>query len=140
MHEAERLAGDQTIVQDAGHVYTAPPVTVLNSWAYGGSWNVTREYGESTAGHATITFRFHARDLHLVLGPAVGGKSVKFSVTVDGRAPGTDAGADVDATGSGVVKEHRLYQLVRQHGAVRDRTFTVTFETPGVRAYAFTFG
>ena len=136
----ERMAGDQQVEQDAVHVYTVPPVTELNSWALGGGWRVTREYGENSAGRATITFRFHARDLNLVLGPAAKGKRVKFRVTVDGQAPGADAGTDVDANGNGVVTEHRLYQLVRQHGAVRDRTFTITFETPGVRAYAFTFG
>ncbi|HXC24927.1 MAG TPA: thioredoxin family protein, partial [Gemmatimonadaceae bacterium] len=137
---SERLAGDQAIAQDEVHVYTAPHVADLNSWALGGSWRVMREYGENTAGHATITFRFHARDLHLVLGPATNGKRVKFHVTIDGHAPGADAGVDVDANGNGVVTDHRLYQLVRQHGAVGDRTFTVTFEMPGVRAYAFTFG
>ena len=84
-------------------------------------------------------FRFHARDLHLVLGSATG-KPVRFRVTLDGQPPGADAGVDVAADGTGVVKEQRLYQLVRQKGAIRERTFTIEFLDPGAEAFAFTFG
>ena len=88
---------------------------------------------------AKITFRFHARDLHLVLGSA-SGKPVRFRVTLDGQAPGADAGVDVAPDGIGVVTDQRLYQLIRQKGPVRDRTFTIEFLDPGVEAFSFTFG
>ena len=87
-----------------------------------------------------ISFRFHARDLHLVLGPGADGKPVRFRVTIDGKPPGDDHGADIDAQGEGVVTGERLYQLVRQQGAIGDRLFRIEFLDPGVRAYAFTFG
>lgn len=85
-------------------------------------------------------FRFHARDLHLVLGPTKDGKPIRFRVTLDGTPPGDDRGVDVDSNGNGTVQEHRLYQLIRQKGPVEDRTFTIEFLDPGVQAFAFTFG
>jgi hypothetical protein len=87
-----------------------------------------------------LIYRFHARDLHLVLGPKDGGSTVRFRVTLDGVAPGDNHGTDVSADGSGVVTEQRLYQLVRQSGTIRDHTFEIEFLDPGVHAYAFTFG
>ncbi|MGV6876507.1 cytochrome c biogenesis protein DipZ, partial [Pseudochelatococcus sp. B33] len=87
-----------------------------------------------------IAFRFSARDLHLVLGPGESGKPVRFRVTVDGAAPQADHGFDTDADGNGTVTETRLYQLVRQSGDVKARTFEIRFLDPGVEAYAFTFG
>ena len=87
-----------------------------------------------------IVFRFHARDLHLVPGPRQGGRPVRFRVLLDGAPPLEDAGADVDQQGNGVVKEHRLFQMIRQKGAVEDRTFQIEFLDPGVEAFAFTFG
>jgi hypothetical protein len=92
------------------------------------------------AASGSITYRFHARDLHLVLTCPAGGKSIRFRVKIDGLAPGADHGFDVDADGRGIVQEDRLYQLVRQSGVVKDRTFEIEFLDPGVRAYAFTFG
>ncbi len=86
-----------------------------------------------------ISFRFQGRDLHLVLGPNAG-KPVRFRVTLDGATPGGDHGADIDAAGNGVIREQRLYQLVRQRGEIRDRTFRIEFLDPGVEAFAFTFG
>jgi hypothetical protein len=85
-------------------------------------------------------YRFNARDLHLVLGPAADGRPIRFRMTIDGEAPGADHGTDADTNGQGVVNEQRLYQLVRQNGAVSDRTFEIEFLDPGVQAYAFTFG
>ena len=82
----------------------------------------------------------HARDLHLVLGPAADGKPIRFRVTIDGKAPGVDHGTDTDTDGQGVVDSQRLYQLVRQNGVIKDRTFAIEFLDPGVHAYAFTFG
>lgn len=87
-----------------------------------------------------ITYRFQARDLHLVLGPGSDGKPVRFKVLIDGKAPGASRGMDVAADGSGSVTEQRLYQLVRQDGGAAERTFSIEFLDPGISAYAFTFG
>ena len=88
----------------------------------------------------SIVYRFHARDLHLVLGPAPDGSPIRFRVAIDGAAPGNSHGTDVDANGQGVVTGERLYQLLRQDGTIVDHTFEIRFLDPGVRAYAFTFG
>jgi len=119
--------------------YAAAPLS-LNDWTLEGPWADGRQSAVATASGTKINFRFHARDLHLVLGPARGGKPVRYRVTIDGQAPGADAGVDIAANGSGVVKEQRLYQLVRQKGPIRDRTFTIEFIDPGVEAFSFTFG
>ena len=124
--------------RDQLKTYAAAPLS-LNDWSLEGPWLDKRQSAISFAPGAKIAFRFHARDLHLVLGP-VGGKPVRFRVTLDGQAPGGDAGVDAKADGSGVVSEQRLYQLVRQKGQVRDRTFTVEFLDPGAEAFSFTFG
>jgi hypothetical protein len=87
-----------------------------------------------------IVYRFHARDLHLVMGPSTPGMSVKFRVLLDGRAPGAAHGTDVDAQGDGTVTEQRLYQLIRQPKPIVDRQFEIEFFAPGVEAFAFTFG
>ena len=126
------------LAHDAPKNY-APSQLQLNDWALEGPWNDARQSARSLAPNAKIHFRFHARDLHLVLGSGTG-KPVRFRVTLDGAAPGPDAGVDVSGDGSGVVKEQRLYQLVRQKGPVRDRTFTIEFLDPGVDAFSFTFG
>ncbi len=88
----------------------------------------------------SIVYRFSARDLHLVLGPSAAGKPIRFQVTIDGKAPGPNHGADTDADGYGTVTSTKLYQLVRQSGDVEERTFEIRFLDPGVEAYAFTFG
>ncbi len=87
-----------------------------------------------------ISFRFHARDLHLVLGPAGGTTPVRFRVTIDGAPPGDAHGVDTNAAGEGSVTTQRLYQLIRQNGTIADRTFAIEFLGPGVQAYSFTFG
>jgi cytochrome c biogenesis protein CcdA/thiol-disulfide isomerase/thioredoxin len=120
--------------------YAAPGELRLNQWALAGPWIVGEEHAELGAPGGAISFRFHARDLHLVLGPGRDGKPVAFRVTLDGAAPGSDAGSDVDADGRGVVREQRLYQLIRQSGDVRARSFTIEFEGAGLEAFAFTFG
>ena len=124
--------------QDAEKTYSAAPLS-LNDWSLEGSWLDGRQSARSLAGGAKIHFRFHARDLHLVLG-SVSGKPVRFRVTLDGQALGRDAGMDASASGAGSVTGQRLYQLVRQKGEVRDRTFTIEFLDPGAEAFAFTFG
>jgi cytochrome c biogenesis protein CcdA/thiol-disulfide isomerase/thioredoxin len=124
--------------RDQLKTYATAPLS-LNDWSLAGPWLDKRQSAISLAPGAKIAFRFHARDLHLVLGPA-GGKPVRFRVTLDGQVPGGDAGTDTKPDGSGVVSEQRLYQLVRQKGPVRDRTFTIEFLDPGAEAFSFTFG
>ncbi len=112
----------------------------LNEWALSGDWIVRGEFAELASPVGGVLLRFHARDLHLVLGPNVDGRPLSFRITLDGKPPGADAGLDVDAEGRGVIHGERLYQLVRQRGAVRERSFEIRFDAPGARAYAFTFG
>lgn len=136
---AENFASPGGALPDKPKTYAAAKLD-LNDWALTGRWTVGAEAARQEAGGGTIRFRFHARDLHLVLGPGPDGRPVRYRVTIDGAAPGQDHGADTDAAGEGVVTSQRLYQLVRQKGAVKDRTFEIQFLTPGVSAYAFTFG
>jgi thiol-disulfide isomerase/thioredoxin len=112
----------------------------LNDWALAGDWSVAHQAAMLMEANGRIAFRFHARDLHLVMGPAERGASVPFRVLVDGQAPNGAHGVDVGEDGSGTVTQQRLYQLIRQQGPVRERTFEITFLEPGVEAYAFTFG
>ncbi len=122
------------------HVYAVPPRLHLNHWALAGDWTVQRQATVLHQAEGRIAYRFHARDLHLVMGPAAPGTAVRFRVLLDGQQPGAAHGTDVDDQGDGTVTEPRLYQLVRQPGPVTDHTFEVTFLDPGVQAYAFTFG
>jgi thiol-disulfide isomerase/thioredoxin len=112
----------------------------LNEWALSGDWIVRGEYAELSGSDGGVQLRFHARDLHLVLGPAADGRPLPFRISIDGKPPGADAGIDVDADGRGRIDGERLYQLVRQRGPVRERIFEIRFDAPGARAYAFTFG
>jgi thiol-disulfide isomerase/thioredoxin len=112
----------------------------LNEWGLSGRWTVGGESATLDRAPGAIVYRFHARDLHLVLGPGSTGKPIHFRVTIDGAAPGANHGVDTDAAGRGVVDGQRLYQLVRQSGSVRDLTFTIEFLDPGVQAFSFTFG
>jgi cytochrome c biogenesis protein CcdA/thiol-disulfide isomerase/thioredoxin len=137
---AQNFASPGGLNQDDPQVYHVPTTLTLNQWAFDGNWQDAGQIATSLATGSAIAFRFHARDLHLVLGPAKGGKPVRFRVTLDGKAPGTDHGMDTDADGYGTVTEDRLYQLIRQHGNIQDRTFRIEFLTPGVQAYSFTFG
>ena len=135
---ADRFVSPGGLIHDKPKTYASAPLS-LNDWALEGSWIDMRQSARSLAPGAKISFRFHARDLHLVLGSA-SGKPVRYRISLDGRAPGADAGVDTNAAGTGTVTDQRLYQLVRQEGAVRDRTFTVEFLDPGVEAFSFTFG
>lgn len=137
---AERFAAKEDARPDAVATYSTPSSLPVNAWSLTGSWNIQKEYAELAHAGGSITFHFDARDANLVLGPPAGKTAVHFHLTIDGKAPGADAGADVDANGNGTLDGDRMYQLVRQHGTVRDRTLTITFDTPGVQAYAFTFG
>jgi thiol-disulfide isomerase/thioredoxin len=111
----------------------------LNQWALSGEWTIGAESIVLEQAGGSITFRFHARDAHLVLAPG-SQEPIPFRLLLDGEAPGSSAGVDVDEAGSGVLREGRMYQLVREHDAVRDRTLEITFLEPGAEAYAFTFG
>jgi cytochrome c biogenesis protein CcdA/thiol-disulfide isomerase/thioredoxin len=128
------------IVKDESNTYSDPPARQLNKWGLGGAWTVGPERAVLDRAPGRIVFRFHARDLHLVLGPAADGKPVRFRVLLDGKEPGESHGSDADAQGAGTVTNQRLYQLIRQKGPVQDRTFVIQFEDPGVQAFAFTFG
>ncbi|MET0687830.1 MAG: redoxin domain-containing protein, partial [Methyloceanibacter sp.] len=136
---AENFISPGGLVENAAHVY-APEPPRLNEWALSGDWTVDKEHARLNEQDGSIVYRFHARDLHLVLAPTTDDKPVRFKVTLDGAPPGEDHGMDVDANGEGVVTGERLYQLVRQKGGVGERTFEIKFFDPGVQAYAFTFG
>ena len=137
---AEHFVPETGLVPDKIATYNPPANLTLNDWSLGGQWAVGAEQATASAPASRIVYRFHARDLHLVLGPGTDGKPVRFNVSIDGQAPGDAHGVDVAADGSGRVTEQRLYQLVRQTDEVKDRTFTIEFLDPGVSAYAFTFG
>jgi len=119
--------------------YAVPARLSLGQWAYAGRWAVTEQHGLLGAAGGSISIRFKARDLHLVLG-SPNGRPVRFKVTLDGQPPGADHGMDIDGAGNGRVSDHRLYQLVRHKDGAKERTFTITFLDPSAEAYAFTFG
>ncbi|WP_431045657.1 cytochrome c biogenesis protein DipZ [Roseateles sp. L2-2] len=137
---AERFVAKPAAVRDQPAAYAAPAQLALNDWALDGQWRVGPQQATALKPQARVVYRFHARDLHLVLG-APTGKTVRFRVTLDGQRPGNAHGIDVDADGNGTVGGQRLYQLIRQgDGPLKDRDFSIEFLDPGVLAYAFTFG
>ena len=136
----ENFASSNGAVLDTPHGYAAPARLGLNHWALSGDWTVNRQAIVLNQAEGRILYRFHARDLHLVMAPAGPGSPVRFRVHIDEQPPGAAHGADVDEQGNGTLTDPRLYQLVRQPGPVSDRTFEITFLDPGVQAYAFTFG
>jgi cytochrome c biogenesis protein CcdA/thiol-disulfide isomerase/thioredoxin len=136
---AENFVSPGGAVPDAPRLYTAAP-TRLNEWGLKGEWTIGSEHATLDQKYGGIVYRFHSRDLHLVLGPGMDGKPVRFRVTIDGEGPGESRGGDVDADGHGIVTGQRLYQLVRQAGTIVDRTFEIRFLDAGVEAFAFTFG
>jgi cytochrome c biogenesis protein CcdA/thiol-disulfide isomerase/thioredoxin len=127
------------VVSDKSHIYAAGEPQ-LNEWSLTGNWTVGSERAQLDDKDGSIVYRFHARDLHLVLGPATEGGKIRYRVTIDGKPPGEAHGMDTDAEGNGEVTTQRLYQLVRANGTVADHTFEIHFLDPGVQAYAFTFG
>jgi methionine-S-sulfoxide reductase len=137
---AEKFSSPGGLARDTRRTYELPRGLGLNQWALAGSWRVAPEHARLETGPGRVAFRFKARDLHLVLGPASGNRPVRFRVTLDGGAPALSAGLDTDAQGQGVVREHRLYQLIRQRGPVTEREFVIEFLDPGVDVYSFTFG
>jgi cytochrome c biogenesis protein CcdA/thiol-disulfide isomerase/thioredoxin len=135
----ENLASPEAIIRDLPARYSAPRVLRLDEWALSGTWLLSKESAVSQTAGGAINYHFQGRDLHLVLG-AHNGKPVRFKVTLDGKAPGNNHGADTDAQGNGVIQEQRLYQLIRQSGKIKDRAFHIEFLDTDAEAFAFTFG
>ncbi len=136
----ENFASPGWIKSDVRHAYKAPKRLALNQWALAGDWTVQPQAVVLAGANGSISYRFHARDLHLVMGPATPGTPVPFRVRLDGVAPGAAHGLDVDAHGNGTVTGPRLYQLIRQPNPISDRQFEIEFSDAGVQAFAFTFG
>lgn len=136
---AENFRSPGGLARDIVKTYQ-PASLALNDWSLAGDWRVTREHADLQTAGGRVAFRFKARDLHLVMAPATAGATPRFRVRIDGRSPGADAGSDIDAQGAGRIDGERLYQLVRQSGPVRERTFEIEFLDPGVQVFAFTFG
>ena len=126
--------------EDRRHVYAPPARLALNQWALAGEWTMGRQATVLNSSSGRILYGFHARDLHLVMGPPAPGRSVRFRVSIDGQPPGPAHGIDADQAGNGTVVEQRLYQLIRQPKPIVDRHFEIEFLDAGVEAFAFTFG
>ena len=138
--QAQNFASPEKLHKDSTQLFSAPAKPSLNRWGLSGSWNVNAESAVLEVVPGKIVFRFHSRDLHLVLAPGKDGKPARFVVRLDGAAPGENCGIDTAPDGSGEIREPRLYQLIRQKGPIVDRTFEIEFLDPGVHALDFTFG
>jgi thiol-disulfide isomerase/thioredoxin len=136
----ERFASPGGVRRGSRRGYTSPAQLRLNAWALSGDWTVEKQAALLIGPDGRIAYRFHARDLHLVMGPVARGAFVRFRVLLDGQAPGAAHGVDVDEQGTGTVTEQRMYQLIRQPAPIVDRLFEIEFLDPGVEAFAFTFG
>ncbi|MFA6113029.1 MAG: redoxin family protein [Sphingomonas sp.] len=138
--QARNFVSPGGFFRDTSHVYGAASSLSRNQWSLAGAWSVGGEFATLDRAGGRIAYRFHARDLHMVLAPGASGQPVRFRITIDGAPAGANGGVDVDAEGRGTVRAARMYQLVRQIGPVQDRSFEIEFLDPGVRAYVFTFG
>jgi thiol-disulfide isomerase/thioredoxin len=136
----ENFASPGEAILNKPRVYTVPARFSLNEWALAGEWTMESEAAVLNKPDGRIAYRFHARDLNLVMGPAARGTSVRFRVFIDGQAPGAALGSDVDEQGNGRVSDQRMYQLIRQPGHIADRLFEIEFLDAGVEAFSFTFG
>jgi thiol-disulfide isomerase/thioredoxin len=136
----QNFASPGGAVLDKPRMYQLPARLRLNDWALSGDWTVRKESAALNKANGTIAYRFHARDLHLVMGPAVPGTSVRFRVRIEGQPPGAAHGVDVDERGDGTITEQRLYQLIRQPKPIADRQFEIEFLGSDVEIFAFTFG
>ncbi|HVT33210.1 MAG TPA: cytochrome c biogenesis protein DipZ [Rhodanobacteraceae bacterium] len=137
---AEHFASIESAARGHEQDYAIPPSLATNEWALAGAWTIGGEKATLAKAGGRIAFRFHARDLNLVLGPGADGRAVRFRITIDGKPPGDDHGIDARPDGSGEVASQRLYQLVRTKEGIADRTFEIEFLDSGVQAFAFTFG
>jgi thiol-disulfide isomerase/thioredoxin len=138
--QAERFASPERFIKDSPKTYSAPAKPSLNQWGLSGSWAVGPEAVMLQSAPGKVIFRFHSRDLNLILAPAKDGIPVRFKVTLDGAAPGENCGSDSSPDGTGVIREPRLYQLIRQKEGIQDRTFEIEFQEDGAQALDFTFG
>jgi thiol-disulfide isomerase/thioredoxin len=136
----ERFASPGEVVPDERRAYEAPATLARNQWALTGEWTIRQQPAVLHEAGGSITYRFHARDLNLVLAAGDGAGPVRFRVLLDGDAPGASRGSDVDEQGNGTLSEPRLYALIRQPGRITDRTCEVTFLDSGAQVYVFTFG
>lgn len=127
-------------ISNKSGTYELPGKLSRDEWALAGDWTMRRDAAALNKSNGRIAYRFHARDLHLVMGPTVSGAPVRFRVLIDGEPPGEAHGTDIDAQGFGTVTEQRLYQLIRQKNSIIDRQFEIEFLGPGVETFAFTFG
>lgn len=130
----------EDVVVNKRSLYSAPTQLKLNQWALVGEWIMGEERVLPSRANGKIVYRFHARDLHLIMGPAVAGTSVKFRVLINGKPPGTSHGLDIDSDGYGMVNEQRMYQLIRQPGSITDQEFQIEFLDKDVEVFDFTFG
>jgi thiol-disulfide isomerase/thioredoxin len=138
--QAQNFASPGGLKLEQARTYSVPEPLRLNHWALAGDWTVGRGAAVLDAAGGSIAFRFHARDVHVVVGPPARGSSVPFRVLLDGQPPGDAHGLDVDRDGRGTVAQQRLHQLIRQPGAITDRTVEITFDGAGAEAFVFTFG
>ena len=138
--QAQNFASPAGASPGERHSYVAPDRLKLNHWALAGDWTLEKRASVLNQADGRISFRFHARDVHLVMGPPERGTSVPFRVLLDGDTPGSAHGVDIDEDGHGAVAQQRLHQLIRQQGPIDDRTLEISFLAPGVEAYVFTFG
>jgi len=137
---AENFASPGAAVLDKPRIYAVPAQLKLNIWALSGDWTIRTPSAALNEPNGRIAYRFHARDVNVIMGPAAPGTSVRFRVLIDGKPPGAAHGVDVDALGKGAVTEQRTYQLIRQPKPIVDRQFEIEFLDSGVEAFAFTFG
>lgn len=137
--KAEAFASPDAALRDAPHAYTVPHLE-LNNWGLAGNWTVKGRAAALNEANGRVVYRFHARDVNLIMGVPPGSKPVRFAVRIDGKAPGDAHGTDVDAQGNGVVTRQRTYQLVREQSRITDREFEIRFADAGVEAFCFTFG
>ncbi len=138
--QATRFASPGGVNRNTAKLYRPAVWLAEGAWSLTGNWIVGGEFAALRSAPGAITYRFHARDLNLVLGPSASGRPIRFRVRLDGADPGRDNGVDIDAEGRGQVQAARMYQLIRQKRPVADRTFEIEFFDPDVQAYAFTFG
>jgi hypothetical protein len=137
---AEHFSSASAAIPDQSKAYTVPAHLELNQWALSGQWTIAKDKTVLDSAPGGLSFRFNARDVDLVMGPAADGKPIRFRVELDGAPPGPNHGVDTRADGTGTVIEERLYHLIRQSQQVGEHTVTIRSLDRGVRGYAFTFG
>jgi thiol-disulfide isomerase/thioredoxin len=140
LRRTENFASPGGIKPGASQTYAVPARLGLNAWALSGTWTISNDRAVVGAPGGRIAYRFHARDLHLVMAPETRGKEIRFRVLLDGKPPGASHGLDVDQEGVGALREQRMYQLIRQPGPIADHLFEIEFLEPGAAAFSFTFG